>query len=257
MLTLNEIRFEYGDGPVLNGLDLSVSEGEIVGLVGPNGSAKTTALRLVSGAIRPSGGSILIDGTDLDRLGARERGRLVSVVPQDPQLPLSFTVNELVMMGRTPHLRLFQWEGRRDYEIAWTAMQRTAVAHLADRSLETLSGGERQRAVIAMALAQEAPLLLLDEPTSSLDLAHQIAVMELVRGLHRDREGAVLVAMHDLTLAARYCSRVVMLAEGSAYAEGAPGEVLTPDNISAVYGVEVVVMPHPTEGTPVVVPIGS
>ena len=254
MLIVEQIHFRYKDDLVLNGLNLEVGDGEMVGVVGPNGSGKTTLMRLVSGVLRGSTGRIRIDGADLADLSVSERARLVSVVPQNPSLPLSFPVLDLVLMGRNPHMRLLQWEGRRDLEIAKRAMQQTAIYTLADRRLGTLSGGERQRAVVAMALAQEAPVMLLDEPTSSLDLAHQTRVMDLISDLHKERGGSVLVAMHDLTLAAQYCSRLVMLANGSSYAEGPPEEVLTRENIAEVYGADVFVLPHPQGGTPIVVP---
>ena len=257
MLVVEDIRFEYGGSPVLTGLELEVTEGELVGVVGPNGSGKTTLLRLISGVLSPSGGRIHIGDHDIGGLSASHRARLVSIVPQNPQLPLSFRVVDLVLMGRNPHLKLLQWEGRRDMEIARHAMELTETYHLADRRLGTLSGGERQRAVIAMTLAQEAPVMLLDEPTSNLDLAHQTRVMDLIRDLQERRRGAVLVAMHDLTLAAQYCTQVIMLAGGRAYASGRPESVLTAENISKVYGTEVFVIAHPQSGSPVVVPVGD
>ena len=255
MLTVDSIHFGYEGRPVLNGLDLEVGRGELVGIVGPNGSGKTTLLRLIGGVLRPSSGRVLLSGNDLGPLKPSDRAKLVSVVPQNPQLPQGFSVLDLVLVGRNPHLKLLQFEGRRDLEVAMRAMEMTATSHLATRTLDTLSGGERQRAVVAMALAQEAQVMLLDEPTSSLDLAHKTAVMDLVKGIHRERGGAVLIAMHDLTLAAQYCHRLVMLAEGRSYAEGPPGDVLTRDNVSRVYGAEVRVLPHPVGGTPVVLPV--
>jgi iron complex transport system ATP-binding protein len=257
MLTVRGLKFSYKGSAVLDGLDLDVREGEMVGVVGPNGAGKTTLLRLVTGVLRSSGGRILMGGTDMGALSPSERARLVSVVPQNPELPLSFSVLDLVMMGRNPHLRLLQWEGRGDLEIATRAMDITETRHLAGRSLGTLSGGERQRAVVAMALAQEAPFLLLDEPTSNLDLAHQTRVMDMVRDVQRRRGGGVLLAMHDLTLAAQYCDRLVLLADGRCYAEGAPGTVLTRESIARVYGTEVHVLSHPQGGTPVVLPVSG
>jgi len=183
-----------------------------------------------------------------------ERARLVSVVPQNPTLPESFTVLDLVLMARNSHLRLLQWEGRADVAVAMRAMEATETATLAERTVGTVSGGERQRAVVAMALAQEAPVLLLDEPTSNLDLAHQTGIMDMIAKVMLERGAAVLVAMHDLTLAAQYCDRLLMLADGRSYSEGTPSEVLTVENISAVYGTRVFVLAHPEGGTPVVLP---
>ena len=255
MLRVENVSFAYRDQTVLDGLDLEVRDGDRVGVVGPNGSGKTTLIRLVSGVLPPGGGRIQVDGTDLADLSRRSRARLVSVVPQSPQLPLSFSVMELVLMGRNPHLKLLQWERQSDIEVALRAMELTETRHLAGRALATLSGGERQRAVIAMALAQESPLMLLDEPTSSLDLAHQVSVMDLVRDVQEKQGGAVLVAMHDLTLAALYCHRLVLLADGKCFAQGPPEVVLTRENISRVYGSDVHVLSHPRGGTPVVLPV--
>jgi iron complex transport system ATP-binding protein len=253
MLQVEKIQFAYKGQKILDGLDMRLDDGEIVGLVGPNGAGKTTLLKLISGVLRPDAGRIVIGGVDVSSVSSGDRAKLTAVVPQDPQLPLSFRVLDLVLMGRNPHLKLLQWEGQKDLEMASRAMSLTNVEHLADRTLETLSGGERQRAVVAMALAQEAPLLLMDEPTSSLDLAHQTRVLDMIVDVQEKRGGAVLIAMHDLTLAAQYCDRVVMLSHGAVHAEGTPGEVLTAENVGAVYGTAVYVMSHPTEGTPVVV----
>lgn len=254
VLAVEDVHFSYRGTPVLQGLSLKARTGELVGIVGPNGSGKTTLLRLISGVARPSRGSISVDGTDLATLKASHRARLVAVVPQAPHLPPEFTTLELVLLGRNPHLRLLQWEGRHDLEVVLSAMEMTGILHLAKRPVGTLSGGERQRALVAMALAQEAPVLLLDEPTSSLDLAHQTSIMDLVSAIQRERGGIALVAMHDLTLAAQYCQRLVMLSAGRGYADGPPQAVLTPENISRVYGAEVLVLPHPCSGTPVVLP---
>ncbi len=255
MLSVKNLHFAYKSNRVLRGLDLDVAEGELVGVVGPNGCGKTTLLQLVSGLLEPDEGDIRVNGTTLGSLGPSERARLISVVPQSPQLPLGFTVKELVLMGRNPHLRLLQWEGPGDIEVAERAMEMTGLASLRERTLATLSGGERQRALVAMALAQESPVLLLDEPTASLDLAHQTRIMDLARDVQARRGGAMLVSMHDLTLAAQYCDRLVMMAGGRGHATGTPTEVLTPENIAAAYGTEVFVLPHPVGGTPVVLPL--
>ena len=254
MLVAEDIYFSYRDKPALEGVDLEANEGELVGIVGPNGAGKTTMLRLISGALRPAKGRIRIGGTDLATLKSAQRGRLVSVVPQNAQLPLSFKVLDMVLLGRNPHLKLLQWEGRKDLEIAARVMELTDTWCLADRVVGSLSGGERQRALVAMALAQEAPVMLLDEPTSSLDLAHQTGIMDLVANVQKQRGGTVVVAIHDLTLAAQYCDRLIMLAEGRGYAEGPPSTVLTRENISKVYDTEVFILPHPQGGTPVILP---
>ena len=257
MLLVDNIHFSYKDASILEGLKLEVQGGELLGLVGPNGAGKTTLLKLISGVLTPSLGRVIIDGTDLGALKPFQRAKLVSVVPQDAELPLSFKVQELVLMGRNPHLKLLQWEGPEDLEVARQAMEMTDTLSLSDRDVGTLSGGERQRVVVAMALAQEAPVMLLDEPTASLDLAHQTGIMDLVRDVQRQRGGAVVVAMHDLTLAGQYCDRLVMLASGRSYSQGPPEAVLTRENVSKVYGTEVFILSHPHRGTPVVLPVSN
>ncbi len=256
MLQIEGIEFGYGERQVLAGIDLDVGETELVGVVGPNGCGKTTLLRLISGALKPSKGRIRIADRDVSEVTPRDRAHMVAVVPQNPPVPTGYTISDLVLMGRNAHLKLLQWEGKKDFEAVDRAMALTETLDLADRVAGTLSGGERQRAVIAMALAQEAPLLLLDEPTASLDLSHQIKVMDLVRDLHGKRGGAVVVAMHDLTMAARYCTRLVMLRDGKVGFEGRPDEVLTEENIAEVYGADVVVLRNPRVGGPVVVGLG-
>ena len=257
MLQVEDIHLAYKDRQVFRGVDIGARVGELVGIVGPNGVGKTTLLRLISGVLNPTRGSVRIAGIDLAGLKPVERAKLVSVVPQDPQLPLSFTVLDLILMGRNPYLRLLQWESRQDLDAVRDAMELTGTADLANRPVGTLSGGERQRTVIAMALAQQAPFMILDEPTASLDLAHQTGVMDLVKSVQERRRGAIVVAMHDLTLAAQYCDRLFMLAEGRVYVEGTPESVLTQENISTVYGADVFIMRHPRDGTPVVLPVSN
>lgn len=241
----------------LRDASLSLSAGEVVGLVGPNGSGKTTLIRVVTGVIRPGSGHVTIAGRDINHMRQVELARLIAVVPQEPVLPPAFTGLACVLMGRTPHLRLLQNEGASDLEAARRAMLATDTWSLTDRLLGELSGGERQRVVVARALAQETPILLLDEPTAHLDLGHQANVLDLMRRFARDESKAVLAVVHDLTLAARYCDRLVMLRGGSVVATGTPGEVLTSERLRDVYGVSVEVFPHPTTGRPVVAPGGE
>jgi len=261
LLNVSGVNVTYHPGgPEIIALDnasVSISAGEVVGLVGPNGSGKTTLIRVVTGVIRPASGHVTIAGRDIERLRQVELARLIAVVPQEPALPPAFNALACVLMGRTPHLRLLQNEGARDLEAARRAMLATNTWSLADRLLGELSGGERQRVVVARALAQETPILLLDEPTAHLDLGHQASVLDLMRRIARDEGKAVLAVVHDLTLAARYCDRMVMLQNGSVVATGTPGEVLTPVRLREVYGLAVEVFPHPTTGRPVVAPGGE
>ena len=238
----------------LRGVSLSVAPGEVVGLVGPNGSGKTTLIRAVTGVLRPVSGEVRLLGDDSAALSSRDRALRAAVVPQEPLLPDAFTALEIVLMGRTPHLTLLQNEDAGDVAAAERAMRATATWEFADRPAGELSGGERQRVVVARALAQEAPLLLLDEPTAHLDLGHQAGVLELMRRLCREERRGVLAVVHDLTLAAQYCDRLVLISSGEVVAQGTAAEVLRKDVLRAVYGAAVDVFPHPQTGLPVVAP---
>ena len=239
----------------LRDVSFTVAAGELLGLVGPNGCGKTTLIRTATKVVRPVSGTIRIGGEDVASLSQAEVARRVAVVPQEPLLPEAFSALDCVLMGRTPHLRLLSNEGARDFEAARVAMERTETWELAERPVGELSGGERQRVVVARALAQETPVMLLDEPTAHLDIGHQASVLGLMRALCRDEGKAVLAVVHDLTLAAAYCDRLVMLRPGGTVAaEGAPGEILRAEVLSEVYGAEVEVFAHPRTGRPVVAP---
>jgi iron complex transport system ATP-binding protein len=252
-LSLRRVSFDYGRSPLFDSLDLDVDAGSMTAILGPNGAGKTTLVRLASGSIRPGAGAVSIFGHDLGALSSRARARLVAVVPQESEHLFDFTVRELVLFGRAPHLGLLGIETSRDREIANDAMRSTEVADLADRSCRELSGGERRRVILASALAQEPRLLLLDEPTAFLDLKHRLAAYRLVGRLCRERGLTVVVVSHDLNLAARHCDRLVLLRSGRIAADGTPGEVLRPDVLRSVYEVEVEVHPDATSGRPFVV----
>ncbi|MCH8920408.1 MAG: ABC transporter ATP-binding protein [Chloroflexi bacterium] len=247
----------YGARVALRDVSLSLPVGELLGLVGPNGSGKTTLIRAVSGVVAPQAGGVSLDGDDALRLSPKEVALRVAVVPQNPQLPPAFTALELVLMGRTPHLKLLQGEGQGDLRAARGAMLATDTWELAGRRIGELSGGERQRLLVARALAQETPLLLLDEPTAHLDVGHQAATLRLMARLCRSEGKAVLAAVHDLTLAAQFCHRLVMLHQGRVIVEGTPGEVLTRERLRQVYGASLHVLSHPVTGRPVLAPDGD
>jgi iron complex transport system ATP-binding protein len=242
----------YDAAPVLSGVTVEIKGGEFMGIVGPNGSGKTTLLRSVSRILKPSGGTALINGRDVFAVPARELARQVGVVPQDTTPAFDFTAMEIVLMGRSPHLGRFQSEGPKDLAIAEQAMKQTGTLDFANRQFAALSGGERQRVVIARALAQEPRAILLDEPTSHLDINYQFEILSLVRRLSKEEGITVLAVLHDLNLAAQYCDRLVMLAEGKIQALGDPTDVLTAENVKRVYGVDVWVQQHPTSGRPYV-----
>jgi iron complex transport system ATP-binding protein len=251
------VKFGYGSTPVLPGLDLSIDRGEIVGILGPNGAGKTTCVRLASGALSPVAGSIRLFGDELGTLPARERARRVAVVPQETHPVFEFTVSEVVRMGRAPHLGFLGLEGSRDRELAQDAMRRCAVEHLAGRSFRALSGGEHQRVLLARALAQATPLLLLDEPTAFLDIKHRLAAYDVLVRLREESGPAIVVVSHDVNLAARYCDRLILLRGGAIVAEGAPKDVLTRDAIGKAYDVEVEVGADPSSGRPFIIPLSA
>jgi iron complex transport system ATP-binding protein len=257
LLEVRELSFAYGERRVLDGVSLTVARGEMVGLVGPNGAGKSTLVRLISHVLEPQPGRVWSEGRDVRKLSRGTLARRVAVVPQAPNLPPAYTALDLVLLGRTPHLRLLQREGPRDWAIAVAALEATGAAHLAGRRLGELSGGERQRVVLARALAQEPALLLLDEPTAHLDLGHQVSALALVRDLGRTRGLGVLAVFHDLSLAAQFCDRLVLLVGGRVCASGPPEVVLDPSVLGAAYGVEVQILTHPQTGRPVVVPLLS
>ena len=256
LLSISNLSVGYHNRAVLRRVSLEVRAGEVVALVGPNGVGKSTLIRAVSGAIPITSGTITLDGKDLAKLKSAERARQIAVVPQAVNLPDAFTVAEIVMMGRTPHLPLWGGESKHDCDIAWEAMRRTEVEALAGRHVDELSGGERQRVVVARALAQEPHVLLLDEPTAHLDLKHQVAMLELAQTLARAHGLAVLATLHDLNQAAHYADRVALLTNGELRAVGHPVEVFTPAHLSSAYGLPINVIPHPTYGTPLVLPDG-
>ncbi len=253
LLGASGIHVELGGQAILRDVEVRVGRGEVVGLVGPNGAGKSTLLRVVTGLLDPSAGEVAIGGDALDALPRRELARRVAVVQQLPEAPATMRVRDLVVLGRHPHLGLLANESRHDFDVAAEAMRRAGCDQFADRELGSLSGGERRRAFIARALAQEAPLLLLDEPTSNLDAHAQVEILELVTELAAGGSGVLLV-VHDLTLAAAYCDRVVLLDRGEVVAEGPPSEVVTSDRVQQVYGSGVTVLPHPASGAPVVIP---
>ncbi len=246
----------YPSRAVLRGVDLAVGEGEIVGLIGPNGCGKTTLLKAITSVVTPSAGEVWLLGDRAGGLSRREIARRCAVVPQGPTLPAGFTGLEVVLMGRTPHLGFLQQEGPADHRLAREALSTVGIEKLGQRPVDELSGGERQMVVLARALAQGAPILLLDEPTSNLDIGHQIALFELVREQASRSGRAVLAALHDLTLGSLHCDRIALMADGAIVALGRPDEVLTAENIRRAYGADVVILRDGRLPAPVVVPIG-
>ena len=242
----------YGEREVLRGLELEATRGTLTALAGPNGVGKSTLLRLIAGAMRPDRGSVRVMGNEISAMSGRERAKLVSMVPQSPELPRGVSALEVVLMGRNPHLRLLSWETAADVEIALESLRMTDAEHLAERPVHQLSGGERQRVAIAMALAQQTPVILLDEPTASLDLAYQPTIMRLLRELAAEGR-TMITAVHDLTLAGQFCDQVALVSEGCIVACGPPEATLTTAAIRQVYDADTLVLEHPETGKPIVV----
>ncbi len=246
------VHARYGDTPVLTDAELTVERGSFIALAGPNGAGKSTLMKLIAGLMKPHSGAITVMGKNISTLSARERARLVAMVPQEPELPPRTAAIDVALMGRNPHLGLLEWEGANDIEIALDALRMTDTQRMANRPVDQLSGGERQRVAIATALAQQAPVLLLDEPTASLDLAYQASIMLLLRALSASGT-TIIAAVHDLTLAAQFCDRIALLSGGRFIAVGAPDHVLTQETILTAYDARVTILEHPVTGKPVVV----
>lgn len=253
-LSARDLSFAYNGRPVLHKVSLDLVPGRLIGVIGPNGAGKSTLVRLLSGLLAPQSGEVILDGRPIGRWKRRELARRLAVVPQSPALPETFTAAEVVLLGRTPYVGLLGSESARDWQAARRAMEMTQTLPLAQRLIGTLSGGERQRVVVARALAQEAPILLLDEPTTHLDVNHQLGLIVLVQHLVRHYHLAALIILHDLNLASVYCDELILLASGEVVARGRPQEVLTREQIARAYRADVLVMSHPQTGRPVIVP---
>jgi iron complex transport system ATP-binding protein len=243
-------KYPRSPGPVLKGVSLRVEEGEFVGIVGPNGSGKTTLLRALSGTLKPFKGSVLLDGRDIYKMSPKEIARRIGVVSQDSYFSFPFTAFEVVLMGRSPYLKRFEWEKERDKEMARKALALTDALHLASRRIDELSGGERQRVMIARAIAQETKVLLLDEPGSSLDINHQVELYELLLLLNEAEGKTVVMISHDINMASRYCKRIIVMDEGRIRISGAPDEVIREEVLEEVYDVDLFVHQNPVTGTP-------
>ncbi|PYI39190.1 cobalamin/Fe(3+)-siderophore ABC transporter ATP-binding protein [Arthrobacter psychrolactophilus] len=255
-LSAHTLTLGYGDRAIVDELTVELPAGKVTIIVGANACGKSTLLRGLARLLKPSSGVVHLNGTDIHRMPTRELARELGILPQTPVAPDGITVADLVGRGRSPHQGWFrQWTPADDDAVA-AALNVTGTAELAGRSIDELSGGQRQRVWIAMALAQETDVLLLDEPTTYLDLAHQVEVLDVVSELNARRGITVAIVLHDLNLAARYADHLIAMRSGSIVAQGAPGEVLTAELVQTVFGLESVVVPDPVVGTPMVVPIG-
>jgi iron complex transport system ATP-binding protein len=254
-LAARGLRAGYPGRVVIDDLDLEIAPGRVTMVIGANASGKSTLLGVLARLRAPLAGHVELDGVDAQALSRRAFARVVGLLPQHPSAPDGLTVAELVSRGRHPHRGLLQRWSTRDAEIVDDAMRRTGVTALAERPVSDLSGGQRQRVWIAMALAQDPRILLLDEPTTFLDLSHQIEVLELLCELNRTSGTTIVVVLHDLNLAARYADDLVVMSEGRVVAHGAPGDVLTPSVIADAFALDAVVIPDPLTETPLVIPV--
>lgn len=245
---------DYGAAPVLADLTLSIPTGEITAIVGANASGKSTLLRVLSRLLKPAGGCVYLDGSDIHSQSTRSVAVRLGLLPQSPRAPEGVAVGDLVRRGRYPHQRLFDQWSRTDEQAVARALELTGLAELRDRPLDELSGGQRQRAWIAMVLAQDTPVMLLDEPTTFLDIAHQVEMLDLLSRLNRSENRTVVMVLHDLNQACRYASHLIALAEGRIEAVGRPAEVVTAEMIGRVFGLQVSVISCPVSGTPLCVP---
>ncbi len=256
-LRAEQLRLAYGDLVVVDELDFEAYDGTVTAVIGPNGCGKSTLLRALSRLMKTSSGHVLLDGKRIDRMPTREVARVLGVLPQSPTAPEGLTVADLVARGRHPHQAWYRQWSASDQDAVAEALSWTGMFELAQRPVDELSGGQKQRAWISMALAQGTDLLLLDEPTTFLDLAHQIDTLDLIERLHTEAGRTVVMVLHDLNLAARYAQRLVAMRDGAIVASGTPAEVLTEQLLSDVFDLDARVITDPVAGTPLVVPIGG
>lgn len=256
-LEARNVDLSYDRRVVVKDLSLSIPDGEITAIVGPNACGKSTLLRAMARLLRPQRGTVLLDGKGIHEFPTREVARRLGLLPQSPVAPDGIRVIDLVSRGRTPYQGLFRQWSDRDETAVREAMAATDIAYLANRMVDELSGGQRQRVWIAMVLAQQTGLLLLDEPTTFLDIAHQIEVLDMVSGLNRNWERTIVIVLHDLNLACRYAHHLVAMRDGRVVSAGRPDEVITAEMVAAVFGIEAMVMPDPVSGAPMVIPAGA
>jgi len=252
LLEVNSLFGGYGKEPVIKDVSFDVGKGDFLGIIGPNGSGKSTLLRLMSKVLHPEEGRIVFEDKDISKIKLKKLCQKVAFVPQETLINFSFTVWEIVLLGRTPHLKRLQFENNKDLAIAKKALLSTDSLQLEAKQINQLSAGERQRVIIAKALAQEPILLLLDEPTSHLDIGHQIQILDLLKRLNSQANLTIVIVLHDLNLASEYCNKLILLDQGRISKEGKPSEVLTYQNIEAAYKTTVVIKENPISAKPYV-----
>lgn len=256
-LTAKDISLGYGERDIITGLSVDIAPGKVTSIVGPNGCGKSTLLRSLSRLLRPTGGEIFLDGKAISEIPTKQLAASLGLLPQSPIAPDGIVVADLVGRGRTPHQGLLGRWSQEDYDIVQESMEMTGVAELAERSIDELSGGQRQRVWIAMALAQRTDILLLDEPTTYLDIKHQLEVLDLLVELNETHGTTIAMVIHDLNLAARYSDELIAVSNGNVYAQRSPQDVMTQQTVKDVFGVDSVIVEDPVSGLPAVMPIGK
>ncbi|HAT1330389.1 TPA: ABC transporter ATP-binding protein [Corynebacterium striatum] len=256
-LTAKDISLGYGERDIITGLSVDIAPGKVTSIVGPNGCGKSTLLRSLSRLLKPTGGEIFLDGKAISEIPTKQLAASLGLLPQSPIAPDGIVVTDLVGRGRTPHQGLLGRWSQEDYDIVQESMEMTGVAELAERSIDERSGGQRQRVWIAMALAQRTDILLLDEPTTYLDIKHQLEVLDLLVELNETHGTTIAMVIHDLNLAARYSDELIAVSNGNVYAQGSPQDVMTQQTVKDVFGVDSVIVEDPVSGLPAVMPIGK
>lgn len=249
-IKIDNLNWSYDEKKILNSITLNIEDGKFTGIIGPNGSGKTTLVKLISKLLKSDKNTVSVNNKDLTHTKIHDLAKVMALVPQSSEVVYEFTVLEVVMLGRTPHLGRFDRTSKADYEIVKKAMQDTDTWQYKDRFINQLSGGERQRVIIAKALAQEPKILILDEPVTYLDVHHQIQVMDLIKKLSESRRITIVTILHDLNSALKYCDYVALLNDGEVYKYGIPKEVVTVNNIKSVYDIDVHMIKHPITNTP-------
>lgn len=252
-----DLVFVYDERVILNNINLNITKGSIITMIGPNGSGKSTLLKNLASTLVPKGGAIFLDNKELERYSLKELAREIAVVPQNTNVEYDFTVYEIVLMGRNPYIGRFKHETSKDFDIVKEAMERTNTWHLRDRSIENLSGGESQRVIIARALSQEPQVLLLDEPTAALDMHHQIEILDLLKVLNKEKGVTIIMALHDINLAARYSKEILLLNKGIKIIMGSPEEVITKENLQKSYKVDMIVDKNKHTNSLQVIPLSN
>lgn len=254
MLKVNELYFSYDNDPVLNGINLDIEKGTFIGIIGPNGSGKSTLIKNMSGYLKPSKGVVLLDGTDINKMSQNQRVKQIGYVPQTAYIDFDFSCEDIVAMGRLPYIKRFEREKKIDLDAIEYAMKTTDTWNMRKKPVTHLSGGERQRVIIAQAICQEPSILLLDEPISHLDIKYQYDIMNLLSRLCHDGMTVVAV-LHDLSLASQFCDSLALLKNGKILTYGSAKNVITKENIKSAYGTEIMLIPNPVNGLPIVLPI--